>query len=384
MTPDQKQSFADDHSARTAIPCYRHPLLDVASWRSMNKPLRAKIAAAPLSIESQLEASSRQHRASTENRIAVSLQGAMSWMVAAYGDAAAAQPPWRFDYLRGFLTTFAQPVGPSGQKKTQGALANYHLAFTFAESTLPLEQRITRSWEYTEMYAALRRSLPASRGLAAGAFTEVELMDFCGRCYARRREFGYKVMISCAFLLRHSETCAICVGDLDSELIEGQRCLALSMYMTKTQQYIKAIKLWHPSDAEILDWANGKGPRGTHLFVDILHAFDAQKRASTREFQDVAYNEMGLSPDRHLSWHSLRVSGATIGYQKGLSDSEIKVLGRWSSWVFTRYVRVRALDVAKKVGPVTYFPPGREHPAAQGASDDDDEDDQEDEEEEAS
>ena len=48
---------------------------------------------------------------------------------------------------------------------------------------------------------------------------------------------------------------------------------------------------------------------------------------------------LGLQPELYAS-HSLRIGGASALAAAGMRDSEIMVLGRWTSWTFLRYLRM--------------------------------------------
>lgn len=52
----------------------------------------------------------------------------------------------------------------------------------------------------------------------------------------------------------------------------------------------------------------------------------------------------------HIRSHSFRIGGATYAASMGLSDSQIRFLGRWNSNAFRRYIR---LDSARVHGPCT-------------------------------
>ena len=47
---------------------------------------------------------------------------------------------------------------------------------------------------------------------------------------------------------------------------------------------------------------------------------------------------LGINPDEYTS-HSLRIGGATSAAAAGMADHEIKLLGRWSSDTYQRYIR---------------------------------------------
>lgn len=61
---------------------------------------------------------------------------------------------------------------------------------------------------------------------------------------------------------------------------------------------------------------------------------------------DKAIAAIGLDKNFYKS-HSFRISAATTAFQRGLSDEEIKIAGRWKSSVFQTYIR----------SPLTQFSP---------------------------
>ena len=56
--------------------------------------------------------------------------------------------------------------------------------------------------------------------------------------------------------------------------------------------------------------------------------------------------KIGVDPERYTG-HSYRVGGATSGAEAGLSDWEIKIMGRWSSECYQRYIKA---SVSKIIG----------------------------------
>ena len=75
--------------------------------------------------------------------------------------------------------------------------------------------------------------------------------------------------------------------------------------------------------------------------LDPLFIDDKNLPASRHWFQKnlkSILNSSGI-PTKHFSSHSFRIGAATTAAQRGLSDHQIKMLGRWSSHAFETYVR---------------------------------------------
>lgn len=78
----------------------------------------------------------------------------------------------------------------------------------------------------------------------------------------------------------------------------------------------------------VLERRQGTRAAGTPVTGDDISR--AVKHAASR---------LGLKPELYAS-HSLRIGGASALAAAGMRDSEIMVLGRWTSWTFLRYLRM--------------------------------------------
>ena len=51
----------------------------------------------------------------------------------------------------------------------------------------------------------------------------------------------------------------------------------------------------------------------------------------------------GLDSTRYKS-HSFRISAASFAAERGMSDAQIRALGRWKSNAFLKYIRIPSLS----------------------------------------
>lgn len=56
-----------------------------------------------------------------------------------------------------------------------------------------------------------------------------------------------------------------------------------------------------------------------------------------------AVKSCGLDSSRYKG-HSFRIGAASYAADRGLSDSQIRTLGRWQSNAFTKYIRIPSLS----------------------------------------
>ena len=48
---------------------------------------------------------------------------------------------------------------------------------------------------------------------------------------------------------------------------------------------------------------------------------------------------------QHINLHSFRIGAATDAYIRGVSSSDIKIMGRWNSSAYQRYIRVPRINL---------------------------------------
>ena len=90
----------------------------------------------------------------------------------------------------------------------------------------------------------------------------------------------------------------------------------------------------------LLDYLNCRGNSPGPLF--ILGGIPVPRRFFCGLLA-MAINRCGLNPARYKG-HSFRIGAASHAAERGMSDAQIRVLGRWKSNAFLRYIRIPSLS----------------------------------------
>ncbi|XP_069129437.1 uncharacterized protein [Argopecten irradians] len=91
----------------------------------------------------------------------------------------------------------------------------------------------------------------------------------------------------------------------------------------------------------MLDYLKVRGPQPGALFITSLGA--PLQRKCFENITKRCLNVCGLDSSRYKG-HSFRIGGATLAANRGMSDSQIRMLGRWHSDAFRKYIRTSALS----------------------------------------
>ena len=70
----------------------------------------------------------------------------------------------------------------------------------------------------------------------------------------------------------------------------------------------------------------------------MYQKWDSFNKGITGKAHKIVFILVGYNPEQY-SGHSYRIGGATTAAAAGLSDWEIKLLGRWKSNAYQRYIR---------------------------------------------
>ena len=91
----------------------------------------------------------------------------------------------------------------------------------------------------------------------------------------------------------------------------------------------------------MLDYLSLRGYKPGPLFM-ISHGHPVSRTTFTDQLS-LALKFCGLNPARYKG-HSFRIGAASHAADRGLSDTQIRVLGRWPSNAFHRYIRVPSVS----------------------------------------
>ena len=125
---------------------------------------------------------------------------------------------------------------------------------------------------------------------------------------------------------------------------EGKEYLSVTIKKSKTDQLKQGIKLYtaHTGHAVcavcamrtyLSSWSHNDN-------IPLFHLADQSpvSREKLVAFISPLLTLIGISPSQY-SGHSFRIGGATSASLAGLTDYEIKLLGRWNSDCYKRYIR---------------------------------------------
>ena len=110
-------------------------------------------------------------------------------------------------------------------------------------------------------------------------------------------------------------------------------------------QYPVAIVLTRHAEVcpvqSLLDYLSLRGPVDGALFQSL----DGRpiSRSFFTELLSLAVRSCGLDPTKYKG-HSFRIGGASFAAESGLSETQIRLLGRWKSDAFRRYIRIPTLQ----------------------------------------
>ena len=169
----------------------------------------------------------------------------------------------------------------------------------------------------------------------------------------------FKAMCSLAFFafLRIGEITA-CHGAQDENILQVSQvekitgpnrqvsALQITFYNFKHQYNKSPFSIVVSRQASLcpvqsmLDYLAIRGPQMGPLFMTSDGCHVLRSKFST--LLDQCIRSCNLNPARYKG-HSFRIGAATHAAIQGLSDAKIRLLGRWKSDAFKRYIRVQSL-----------------------------------------
>ena len=147
-----------------------------------------------------------------------------------------------------------------------------------------------------------------------------------------------------------SEAPDLSVDSLEVDNFRDPRVVKLHLRRSKTDPFREGTTINIPRTgddlcpvAALLSWLVYRGQAPGPLFVMQSGTPLTRSRLVT-ELRGVL-RELGLEAD-HFSGHSFRKGAATTAAAQGVADSQIKLLGRWKSAAFQRYLHPSTSDMA--------------------------------------
>ena len=147
----------------------------------------------------------------------------------------------------------------------------------------------------------------------------------------------------------HSAARVLAIADVSVDSRENPQLVNLRLRSSKTDQYGEGVTISlarNDSDlcpvAAVLAYVAVRPPGEGPLLRDA-EGSPLTKRLFSRKFHEVLKGA-GIDPT-HYKGHSFRIGAATSAAAVGISDSNIKMLGRWSSDAFQTYIRTPSSEL---------------------------------------
>ena len=156
-------------------------------------------------------------------------------------------------------------------------------------------------------------------------------------------------LLLCAskFVITDSSSQLLRISDVELKMSSNrEEYMALHVKQSKTDQERRGILLYtghskHTVCAVCAMKSNVQQQRAYHSHDGPLFGLSsgrAMTRKQLTDFVSSILRLLGMDPNLH-SGHSFGIDGATAASVAGLKDYEIKLIGRWSSDCYKRYIR---------------------------------------------
>ena len=163
----------------------------------------------------------------------------------------------------------------------------------------------------------------------------------CCTCF-----FGFLRSGEATVLSRSSydPTVYLSITDISLDSAEDPRTVVVHMKASKTDPFRMGVTIFVGKDLDGLvpDVCAARlhldERPGTRSTVSVRGRLPTHQDALVREVHQ-ALTTAGLDPTPY-SWHSFRIEAATTVAAAGMEDSVIKILGRWQSSAYQRYVQI--------------------------------------------
>ena len=163
------------------------------------------------------------------------------------------------------------------------------------------------------------------------------------------------------------------VDSITIDSVRNPRLARIRLQISKTDPFREGAIITLPRTeddlcpvAALLSWLVYRGKSSGPLFLLQSGAPLTRTRLVT-ELRKVL-SDLGLEAE-HFSGHSFRKGAATTAAARGIPDSQIKILGRWKSSAFQRYLQPSDGHVANLAARLSQDADGPPHNAEAGNTD---------------
>jgi len=258
--------------------------------------------------------------------------------------------PAEEDTLLLFVTHLAQRIKPQSIKVYLAGVRALHISNGFHSpftNTIKLNQTL-RGIE-REHSTIITQKLPITFDLLCKLYAFIDFSDIDNIVYWSAMTLAHFLLLRAGeFVVTDPSQTILSINDIEINLTEDRReYIALNIQTSKTDQASHGITLYtghanHKVCAVCAMKANLRVQRqqstSTTSPLFRLSTGFAMSRQDLKTFLSTLLRLLNI-PSEHYSTHSFRIGGATSAAVAGLKDYEIKMLGRWTSDCYKRYIR---------------------------------------------
>ena len=249
-----------------------------------------------------------------------------------------------------FVTHLAQRIKPQSIKVYLAGIRALHISNGFASpltNTIKLNQTL-RGID-REHSTPITQKLPITFDLLCQLYVFINFSDIDNIVYWSAMTLAHFLLLRAGeFVVTDPSQTILSINDIEIKLTkDNQEYIALNIRKSKTDQANHGIRLYtgHTNHKVCAVCAMKANLRVQHQHSTAttsplfrLSTGVAMSRIDLKNFLSALLRLINIPCDRY-STHSFRIGGATSAAVAGLKDYEIKMLGRWTSDCYKRYIR---------------------------------------------
>lgn len=250
-----------------------------------------------------------------------------------------------------FITHLAQRIKPQSIKVYMAGVRALHISNGYHNpltDTIKLKQTL-RGIE-RKHFSPVQQKLPITFDLLCKMYTFIDLANQDDTVYWSAMTMAHFLLLRASeFMITDSSDPMLTLSDVNiTTTANNDEYLALHVKTSKTDQKRQGVTLYtghakHTVCAVCsmksnihLQRLRSQGRSDGPLFG--LSSGSTLTRSNMANYLSVLLRLLGID-SRSYSTHSFRIGGATSAATAGLKDYEIKLLGRWTSDYYKRYIR---------------------------------------------